>query len=72
MIYLQVILGLLSLILTPIVLLTFFVQSRHILYRAVTLVLDQTSLNNRMPMAIRNSRAQNVPYLDTRKPDRDR
>ena len=39
MIFLQVILGILALILTPVVLLMFFIQSRHFLYRAGTMVL---------------------------------
>ncbi len=39
MIFLQVILGILALILTPLVLLMFFIQSRHFLFRAGTMVL---------------------------------
>ena len=39
MIFLQMILGILALIVTPVVLLMFFIQSRHFLFRAGTMVL---------------------------------
>jgi len=39
MIFLQALLGILALIVTPVVLLLFFIQSRHFLFRAGTMVL---------------------------------